>query len=33
MTQFGFEVKVIGVQNLNRAIHGDHVAVELLPED
>lgn len=31
-TNFGFEVKVVGIQNLNRAIHGDLVAVELLDE-
>lgn len=33
MSQFGFEVKVVGAEALNRAIHGDTVAVELFPED
>ena len=31
-TKFGFEIKIVGLQNLNRCIHGDFVAIELLEE-
>ena len=31
-TKFGFEIKIVGLKNLNRCIHGDFVAIELLDE-
>ena len=33
MSTFGFEIKIVGGEHCNRAIHGDHVGVELLGEE
>lgn len=33
MSQFGFEIKIVGEKDINRAIHGDQVGVELLDEE
>ncbi|KAL4471595.1 hypothetical protein ABPG74_008488 [Tetrahymena malaccensis] len=30
--KYDFEIKIIGQSNLNRALHGDLIAIELLPE-
>lgn len=30
--KYDFEIKIIGSSNLNRALHGDIAAIELLPE-
>jgi exosome complex exonuclease DIS3/RRP44 len=32
-TQYGFDVKILGYENLNRAVNGDFVGVELLKEE
>jgi len=31
--KYDIEIKIQGAQNINRGLHGDLVAVELLPED
>lgn len=29
---YGFDIKLVGMKNLNRALNGDKVVVEMLPE-
>lgn len=32
LAKYNIEIKIFGMKNLNRALNGDRIAIELLPE-